>query len=208
MKKCCICGKPFTGYGNNPAPVETRGECCDVCNVEVVIPRRLLDAKKARIRATADALVSTPLQRAESAQLNALIGKIVEIEFTDGDVEVGILHKDTPAIKYQNPDGDDLTICGYYLERPNKGELHFKKSHVKAIRPTYTYEEYDTIEKLNNLCEKSVLIKFTDGTDAAGFLHKQTIFSGGKPRFDIFFVNTPIGCIRIRLSTVTSVEEA
>lgn len=48
MKHCCICGQLFEGYGNNPAPVETRGECCDDCNINIVVPRRLLDAKKRR----------------------------------------------------------------------------------------------------------------------------------------------------------------
>jgi len=38
---CCICGRKFTGYGNNPAPVKNNGRCCDACNAEVVIPMRL-----------------------------------------------------------------------------------------------------------------------------------------------------------------------
>lgn len=40
-KKCCICGEKFTGWGNNPALVKTRGECCDACNSSVVVPARL-----------------------------------------------------------------------------------------------------------------------------------------------------------------------
>lgn len=40
-KKCCIYGEKFTGWGNNPAPVKTRGECCDACNSSVVVPARL-----------------------------------------------------------------------------------------------------------------------------------------------------------------------
>ena len=40
-KICCICGEPFLGYGNNPWPVEEDGECCDVCNITVVIPARM-----------------------------------------------------------------------------------------------------------------------------------------------------------------------
>lgn len=40
-KKCCICGEKFTGWGNNPAPVKTLGECCDACNSSVVVPARL-----------------------------------------------------------------------------------------------------------------------------------------------------------------------
>lgn len=38
---CCICGRRFTGLGNNPAPVFNEGRCCDKCNDNVVIPVRL-----------------------------------------------------------------------------------------------------------------------------------------------------------------------
>lgn len=41
IKTCCICGKEFTGYGNNPDPVKSEGQCCDECNASVVIPARL-----------------------------------------------------------------------------------------------------------------------------------------------------------------------
>ena len=49
-KKCCICKKEYSGYGNNPAPVKDRGLCCDACNSGVVIPIRaaaLVKQKKA-----------------------------------------------------------------------------------------------------------------------------------------------------------------
>lgn len=39
--KYCICGKTFTGYGNNPAPIKNKGRCCDACNLQVVIYRIL-----------------------------------------------------------------------------------------------------------------------------------------------------------------------
>lgn len=38
---CCICGREFEGYGNNPYPVKDDGVCCDDCNVNAVIPARL-----------------------------------------------------------------------------------------------------------------------------------------------------------------------
>ena len=38
-KICCICKKPFDGYGNNAEPV-CSGTCCDKCNIERVIPMR------------------------------------------------------------------------------------------------------------------------------------------------------------------------
>lgn len=40
---CCICGKKFTGWGNNPYPVvkDKDARCCDGCNGIVVIPARI-----------------------------------------------------------------------------------------------------------------------------------------------------------------------
>ena len=39
-EKCSICGKEFTGYGNNAHPIND-GVCCDDCNTSEVIPARL-----------------------------------------------------------------------------------------------------------------------------------------------------------------------
>lgn len=39
-KICCICKKPFDGYGNNAEPV-CSGSCCDECNMKEVIPARI-----------------------------------------------------------------------------------------------------------------------------------------------------------------------
>ncbi len=44
MKTCSICGKKYEGYGNNAQPVND-GRCCDKCNVLIVVPRRMQDAK-------------------------------------------------------------------------------------------------------------------------------------------------------------------
>ena len=40
---CCICGKKFKGFGNNPWPLKEEGKCCDECN-EKVIEERLVKA--------------------------------------------------------------------------------------------------------------------------------------------------------------------
>lgn len=40
-KKCCICGKKFIGYGNNPDPIKKKGKCCNECNETKVIPARI-----------------------------------------------------------------------------------------------------------------------------------------------------------------------
>lgn len=46
--RCCICGKTFKGFGNNPYPVKTNPEdrCCDTCNWDFVIPARLLKLRR------------------------------------------------------------------------------------------------------------------------------------------------------------------
>ena len=48
ITECCICGKTFTGWGNNPHPVYSdklykgaKAVCCDHCNLYVVYPERV-----------------------------------------------------------------------------------------------------------------------------------------------------------------------
>lgn len=36
---CCICGRKFEGYGNNPYPIKEEGVCCDECNIRVIVER-------------------------------------------------------------------------------------------------------------------------------------------------------------------------
>lgn len=40
---CCICGKEFNDWGNNPWPVvlDPDAKCCDDCNWKKVIPARI-----------------------------------------------------------------------------------------------------------------------------------------------------------------------
>jgi hypothetical protein len=37
---CVICRKSFPGFGNNAAPVAD-GQCCNDCNINVVVPARV-----------------------------------------------------------------------------------------------------------------------------------------------------------------------
>lgn len=39
VKICPLCGKPYTGWGNNPSPLEM-DMVCDECNLNVIIPLR------------------------------------------------------------------------------------------------------------------------------------------------------------------------
>lgn len=41
--KCPLCGKTFRGYGNNPRPLDIKGKVCDECNVNVIIPMRIME---------------------------------------------------------------------------------------------------------------------------------------------------------------------
>jgi hypothetical protein len=38
---CCLCGRRYRGFGNNPAPLKNSGRCCDDCNEAIVFPTRL-----------------------------------------------------------------------------------------------------------------------------------------------------------------------
>ena len=47
-KTCCICGRKYIGFGNNPDPVKKtdlndyiHGFCCDECNCNRVLPARM-----------------------------------------------------------------------------------------------------------------------------------------------------------------------
>lgn len=39
---CSICGNKYIGYGNNARPIND-GRCCNACNSQIVIPRRIQD---------------------------------------------------------------------------------------------------------------------------------------------------------------------
>ena len=46
-ERCVLCGRPITGWGNNPYPLAEDGECCDRCN-GLVIQARLIRAIRAQ----------------------------------------------------------------------------------------------------------------------------------------------------------------
>ena len=39
--KCLICGKACEGFGNSPSPIKEEGLCCDDCNRNFVVPKRI-----------------------------------------------------------------------------------------------------------------------------------------------------------------------
>ena len=44
--RCNICGEEIKGWGNNPWPIcskdDLESQCCDNCNINKVIPARLI----------------------------------------------------------------------------------------------------------------------------------------------------------------------
>ena len=52
---CVLCGGPVeawhggNGYGHNPAPLKTRGRCCNTCQASKVLPARYLGLAAAKI---------------------------------------------------------------------------------------------------------------------------------------------------------------
>ena len=63
---CCICAEGHEGFGNNPRPVKIAGRCCDSCDNNMVIPTRIINAKKGLInmsrRSTANDLLIEVIQ--------------------------------------------------------------------------------------------------------------------------------------------------
>ena len=52
IKKCCLCGIEFYGYGNNPYPLcdvnDCDGRCCNECDNKYVIPSRIIMVYKGK----------------------------------------------------------------------------------------------------------------------------------------------------------------
>ena len=44
---CCFCGIALTDNKNNALPIKS-GFCCDKCNLDIVIPYRIMSYRKSR----------------------------------------------------------------------------------------------------------------------------------------------------------------
>ena len=80
--KCCICGEPIEGHGNNPFPVKTEGDCCDKCNAEVVIPARI-----EKMKAAASEKVNEELTETESEDVKSTSEESEEVKPTSEESE-------------------------------------------------------------------------------------------------------------------------
>lgn len=80
--KCCICGEPIEGHGNNPFPVKAEGDCCDKCNAEVVIPARI-----EKMKAAASEKVNEELTETESEDVKSTPEEFEEVKPTSEESE-------------------------------------------------------------------------------------------------------------------------
>lgn len=45
---CVLCKESFVGWGNNPDPLAKEGVCCDQCDMDKVIPKRIEEHNNGR----------------------------------------------------------------------------------------------------------------------------------------------------------------
>ena len=106
---CCICGKEFEGWGNDPAPVvmDENAKCCDACDLGVVVPARIKAMRKERPK---NETSRTELLRA----MSTIVGAINNEEIIYGWLSSGIADGDenlSDAELYENYGNDDNTFA-------------------------------------------------------------------------------------------------
>lgn len=97
-KVCCICGKEFTEWGNDPYPVKEDGECCRSCNWGVVIPKRVELSKREHEQGT-ERIKSYVREQTES------MGESAKIELLD-DL-AWWASEEAGSLNFKSPDAED-----------------------------------------------------------------------------------------------------
>ena len=120
--KCCICGKTFRGFGNNPDPIkdvdgqllDEKLRCCDACDVNFVIPYRLaqltnhqhelrrIQNKVNLLRGRDTRRIRVVVERPDGSSFDQLIENVGEFEKS--------------LEKYEKTIGEDLHICDAWYE--------------------------------------------------------------------------------------------
>lgn len=119
--KCSICGRTIEGYGNNAWPVND-GRCCDKCDDEVVVPRRINDAKSENEKLKSDPKKARSNENRAKRFTASILKLIIEAEaimtyeFIMHDCnEQKALH--AAMRKHSDDYIDDLTVaCKRYLD--------------------------------------------------------------------------------------------
>lgn len=74
---CCLCGKEFEGFGNNPYPLSEEGRCCDMCNDEVICAR--LNAISPKQLVEDEEFTNNLLQNLDNAEESEILSVITMI---------------------------------------------------------------------------------------------------------------------------------
>ena len=74
---CCLCGKEFEGFGNNPYPLSEEGRCCNMCNDEVICAR--LNAISPKQLVEDEEFTNNLLQNLENAEESEILSVITMI---------------------------------------------------------------------------------------------------------------------------------
>ena len=96
-KKCCICGREYSEFGNNAHPIR-KGSCCDYCNMRFVIPARVFLSKNPGTINNFEIVKS-------NKELNEIEHKLLEKDFE-------IISRLSSMKLYKNPETEEnVIIC-------------------------------------------------------------------------------------------------
>jgi hypothetical protein len=131
--KCCICGKEIEGHGNNPFPVAGK-QCCDECNIKVVLPYRLF-LSRIRVRDAALMITPTELKLIKPSRKYFTLEELQKA--VDGYIEIG------PEILpgYVTVVNEEGLLIG--LKRNRLAYILFEKDYVGTVLlvPRKIFEE-------------------------------------------------------------------
>lgn len=132
---CCICGKEFEGWGNDPAPVvmDEDAKCCDACDMGVVLPARMT-ALREKKKDEKNKTSRTELLRA----MSTIVGAINNEEIIYGWLSSGIADGDENL-----PDDELYSMYG----EDNATFADIMASFVRTMRRMVDDDEFDEEER-------------------------------------------------------------
>lgn len=143
QEKCVICGKPISGYGNNPYPVKKDGRCCDECNWKVVIPARLKNLKEELETAKAEGKSKEEIKKIEAA-----------IEDADKDYEY--------CEDHNNPWGADAALERLKSLQEALDNLSQEETIAEPVEDEEVKTEEDTEEEVYCTATDEQILKLLD----------------------------------------------
>jgi len=156
---CCLCAKTFTGYGNDPWPVDTMigARCCDECNIAYVIPARF---RKVLAKNVDNRTEAVSRQEVENETSNTILdnkyiwlfnviaedGTDLEegIEYLQDAIEILIEKNGTylVAFPYVDPKPGDASVDLVFADNPGPVVIYNReevtKNKVDLAKPTST----------------------------------------------------------------------